>query len=68
MKVSDRAAYDKIIGARTNLLVSNGFFGFLAMHLKLVEATEHMGQAIPTMAVDGVSMYYNPEFVHKLRQ
>jgi len=68
MKVSDRAAYDKIIRARTNLLVSNGFFGFLAMHLKLVEATEHMGQAIPTMAVDGVSMYYNPEFVHKLSE
>ena len=68
MKVSDRAAYDKIIRARTNLLVSNGFFGFLAMHLKLVEATEHLGAPIPTMATDGVSMYYNPEFVHKLSE
>lgn len=65
-KITDRAARDKIVRARTNLLVSNGFFGFLAMHLKLVEATEVYGQKVNTMAVDGVSMFYNPAFVHKL--
>jgi predicted metal-dependent peptidase len=65
-KITDRAARDKIVRARTNLLVSNGFFGFLTMMLKLVEAKEVGGQAIPTMAVDGVHLYYNPDFVHKL--
>lgn len=65
-KITDRAARDKIVRARTNLLVSNGFFGFLTMMLKLVEATEVLGQPVNTMAVDGVSLYYNPKFVHKL--
>lgn len=65
-KITDRAARDKIVRARTNLLVSNGFWGFLCMMLKLVEATEVHGQAIDTMAVDGVHLFYNPKFVHKL--
>lgn len=65
-KSIDRSARDKIVRARTNLLVSNGFFGFLAMHLKLVEATEVHGQKIDTMAVDGVSMFYNPTWTLKL--
>lgn len=60
-KVKDRSAREKIIRARTNLLVSNGFFGFLAMQLKLVE-----DYTIPTAAVDGVSMFYNPDFIHQL--
>lgn len=66
--ITDRAARDKVIRARTNLLVSNGFFGFLAMHLKLIEANEGngLGKEITTMAVDGFCMYYSPEFVHKL--
>lgn len=66
--VTDRAARDKIIRARTNLLVSNGFFGFLAMQLKIVEANEANGLAkqITTMAVDGFSMFYSPEYVHRL--
>ena len=62
----DKQAREKIIRARTNLLVSNGFFGFLAMQLRLVEATEHGGHPIDTMAVDGRSIFYNPAFVHKL--
>ena len=62
----DKSAREKIIRARTNLLVSNGFFGFLAMQLRLVEATEHMGHPIDTMAVDGRSIFYNPTFTHKL--
>lgn len=65
----DVAARDKIVAARTNLLVSNGFFGFLALHLNIVEVTEGMAKANPmmkTMAVDGKNMYYWPAFVHKL--
>lgn len=65
-KITDPKAREKIVRARTNLLVSNGFFGFLAMMLKLVEATEVHGQKIDTMAVDGISLFYNPKFVHKL--
>ena len=61
MKIKDGAAYDSIIRARTNLLVSNGFFGFLAMQLRLVE-----DYSLSTAAVDGVSLYYNPEFVNQL--
>lgn len=62
-KTTNKAARDAIIRARTTLLVSNGFFGFLAMQLRLVEATVVYGQDNPTMCVDGVSMFYNPEFV-----
>lgn len=63
MKITDKSAREKVVRARTNLLVSNGFFGFLALQLKLVEASEDMG--ITTMAVDGVHLYYWPKFVHK---
>ncbi len=63
MKITDKSSREKVVRARTNLIVSNGFVGFLALQLKLVEATKEMG--ITTMAVDGVSMYYWPEFVHK---
>lgn len=65
-KITDRSARDKIVRARTNLLVSNGFFGFLAMHLKLIEAIEIYGQKIDTMAVDGVRLFYNPGWTNKL--
>jgi len=61
MQIKDRKAYDDIIRGRTNLLVSNGFFGFLAMQLRLVE-----DYSIPTGAVDGVSLYYNPDFIKQL--
>lgn len=61
MKIKDPKARDAIIRGRTNLLVSQGFFGFLAMQLRLVEDYNQ-----PTAAVDGVSMYYNPVFVNQL--
>lgn len=53
-----KKAYKAIIRARTVLVVTNPFFGTLALHLKLVETT-----ACRTMAVDGVSMFYNVDFV-----
>ncbi len=60
-KIQDRAALDKMVSWRTSLLVNNGFFGFLALQLRLKETYD-----IPTAAVDGVTMYYNPKFIHQL--
>lgn len=60
-KIKDKGAYEKIISARTSLLVSNGFFGFLALQLRVVETYD-----MPTAAVDGKAMYYNPDFVNQL--
>lgn len=57
MKVKDQKAYDAVIRARTVLLVSEPFFGCLALHLLLEE-----DESIPTAAVNGVTMFYNPKF------
>ena len=62
-EITDKSAREKIIRARTNLLVSNGFFGFLAMQLRLEERP-----SVGTMGVDGVTMFYAPEFVNKLTE
>ena len=51
-------ARDMLIRARSSLLVNSPFFGNLAMRLKLV-----MEPAEETFAVDGVSIFYNPDFV-----
>ena len=47
--------------ARTTLLLDHPFFGSLLFRLKGREQ-----RSIPTMATDGVSLYYNPEFVDTL--
>lgn len=60
-KIKDRAAREKIVQWRTSLLISNGFFGFLALQLRLEETYD-----LPTAGVDGVTLYYNPKFVHQL--
>lgn len=66
MKLTDKAAREKVVRARTSLLVNNGFFGFLALQLKLIEFTpEQIEAGMTTMAVDGVSLFYCPAFVHK---
>jgi hypothetical protein len=46
---------------RTKLLLDFPFFGVLILRLKDVETP-----SIDTMATDGVSLFYNPEFVTKL--
>ena len=51
----------KIAKARASLLLSHPFFGFILMKLIPVE-----NKAFPTMATDGVNMYYNPDFVSSL--
>jgi predicted metal-dependent peptidase len=51
----------RIQKARTTLLLDHPFFGSLLFRLKGCES-----RAIPTMATDGVSLYFNPEFVDAL--
>ena len=51
----------RIQKARTTLILDHPFFGSLLFHLK-----GHECRSIPTMATDGVSLFYNPEFVETL--
>lgn len=55
-------AKDSLVRARTSLLTSSPFFGTLAMRLRLEEDWSE-----ETMAVDGVSIFYSPEFVNSLK-
>lgn len=54
-------ALTKLTNARTTLLLDHYFFGRLGLYLKLVECED-----IPTLAVDGKHIFYNPEFVLEL--
>ena len=53
---------DRLITARVQLLLNNGFFGNLATRLQLQEASDWC----PTAATDGRFFYYNTEFTHPL--
>lgn len=59
----DKKIRDRIVQTRVQFLFDQPFFGNLALRLKLVEVTEDW---LPTMAVDGVHMYYHPDFVAAL--
>ena len=52
---------EKLSRARTQLLLSQPFFGTLCLRLKLVPMP-----GIPTMATDGRRIVYNPAFVDEL--
>lgn len=56
------SAQQRIVQARVDFLMEQPFFGQIAVRLELCEADAWC----PTMAVDGVYMYYNTEFVSKL--
>lgn len=60
--VADAKARDAILGARVALVLRHGFFGNLAMRLKLVNADEWL----ETAATDGRHFYYNTKFVNLL--
>jgi len=47
--------------ARTSLILDHPFFGSLLFRLKGRES-----RSVPTMATDGVSLFYNPDFVETL--
>lgn len=61
-------AQNAIERARTVLIIEQPFFGCLAMQLALEEraSKEWWGDNTPTMAVDGCSMFYYPDFVLSL--
>jgi predicted metal-dependent peptidase len=52
---------DQLTRARTGLIIDQPFYGMLALRLKMVEDVN-----IPTAAVDGEHMYYNPAFIDSL--
>lgn len=60
-KVTDERALDRIINARTALVLDHPFYGRCALALKLVE-----DRSCQTMWTDGVHMGYNPDFVATL--
>ena len=51
----------RIQKARTTLVLDHPFFGSLLFRLKGRES-----HVVKTMATDGISLYYNPEFVETL--
>ncbi len=51
----------QITKARAALIMTQPFFGSLALRLKVVEAP-----AVKTMAVDGTHLFFNPAFVEEL--
>src|SRR5262245_58435237 len=59
-------AFKLVERARTQLLVSQPFYGCLALHLALVEVDD--AKFVDTMAVDGFSMFYHPPFVEGLSE
>jgi predicted metal-dependent peptidase len=57
----DEEVAQQITRARTLLVLDQPFIGVLALRLQMVETPD-----IPTAAVDGKNIYYNPAFVKKL--
>ena len=49
------------VKARSRLILDNPFFGTLCLRLKPVERDD-----MPTGAVDGVNLFYNPKWFEKL--
>lgn len=52
---------DRLAKARIKLVLDHPFYGVISMQLPVVWT-----EAVPTAAVDGRKMYFNPEFVHGL--
>lgn len=59
----DNEARDRLVIARTSLLLKHSFFGNLATRLKLINADEWL----PTAATDGRNFYYNSRFIMLLK-
>ena len=60
--VADAKAREKILSARVSLVLNHGFFGNLAMRLKL----ENGDTWCETAATDGRKFYYNTEFINAM--
>ena len=61
-QTTDSQVKDRLITARVQLLLKNGFFGNLATRLELQEASSWC----PTAATDGKYFYYNKDFISAL--
>ena len=59
--MKNQTVADQITRARTALVLDQPFVGVLALRLRLVE-----DERIPTAAVDGKHIIYNPTFIAKL--
>lgn len=69
MSNTDTEALDRLIRIRSGLILSNPFFGALALRLKLIEAKIVFdGEQLRrnTCATDGTRFLYNPEFIDTL--
>lgn len=62
-EITDQRASDRIMAARTTLILDQPFFGVLALRLKVVEDLR-----CGTAWTDGVSMGYSPRFINGLTQ
>jgi len=60
--VADAKAREKILSARVSLVLNHGFFGNLAMRLKL----ENGDTWCETAATDGRKFYYNTDFINAM--
>ena len=49
--------------ARSQLVMDHAFFGSLIMRLRLIES-----RSVQTMATDGASIWYNPDFLNELTE
>jgi len=56
----------KIVKARTSLLISNPFFGSLALRLKMIECTEDHPMYPSTMRTNGKVIEFHTKFVEDL--
>lgn len=56
-------AHQKLSIARSRLLLDHPFFGVLSLRMQLVEDAN-----VPTLAVDGRSIFYNPDFIMSLEE
>lgn len=62
----DEAAWSKIKVAMIFIGSKYGFFSALLTKLNIKQAPRVAWKRIKTMATDGISIYYNPNFVHSL--
>ena len=58
-------AFAKMTRCRSRLLITQPFFGTLSLHLRMVENAEPWNR---TMATDGATLFFNPDFTMKLSE
>lgn len=57
---------DRLKKARTELILSNPFFGFILLKQKLVPDPDLKFLPFPTMGTNGKVIYYHPDFVQSI--